>query len=173
MRALWAVAVAVGVAVAAGCDAGGGPAGSSDRVELAEVSVDGLDAAVREKKGSVVVVEFWAQWCIPCRDRFPEIVGLHRKYAGQGLTCVSVSIDDPSDKEKVKEFLVRYRATFPNFLLTDRKQSRQRLTERFRLGEMIPFAAVFGRDGEIAWSGTGLAPGRFEELIAREVARGR
>ena len=176
MRAVCVVAVAAGLAGLAGCDAGGGPAAPAPAlppVELVEVTVDGLDAAIREKKGQVLVVDFWALWCTPCVARFPEVVGLHRRYAGRGLTCVSVSVDDPPGKEGVRAFLLREGATFPNFLLTDRTtdDSRRKLADRYRYGPAIPHAAVFARDGELVWAGSGLAPCQFEEMIAREVAR--
>src|SRR5579885_2197574 len=175
MRAFWAVAAA-GLAGLAGCEPAAGPAGSAaGGVELADVTVAGLEAAVHEKKGSVVVVDFWATWCRPCVESFPHLVELHNKYAGQGLACMSVSVDDPMDKDKARGFLARQRATFPNFLVTDRytAEGRQRLALRFRFGPAIPHMAVFGRAGDLIFAGVSgqLAPGQFEELINREVNR--
>src|SRR5439155_26010967 len=64
-------------------------------VDVTEAKYAALDTALKEEKGSVVLVDFWATWCGPCVKKFPDLVALHQKYADQGLTCISVSMDDP------------------------------------------------------------------------------
>ena len=49
-----------------------------------------FDALVEQRRGEVVLVDFWATWCIPCVQQFPHTVDLHRKYAGRGLAVISV-----------------------------------------------------------------------------------
>ena len=124
-------------------------------VEVTEVSFDGLDAALKEQKGTVVYVDFWALSCVPCVNGFPHFVELHKKYADRGLTCISVSMDKQDEDyakdrlgEKVLDFLKEKGATFPNFVLNDPDKAAESLKKRFNKGEGIPFAALFDRDGK-------------------------
>jgi thiol-disulfide isomerase/thioredoxin len=65
----------------------------------------------------VVVVNFWATWCIPCEAEFPAIVALHREYAHSGLVVITVSADMLRDRHtKVDPFLASQHAYFANFL---------------------------------------------------------
>jgi len=178
MRAFWLAAVAAGLA--AGCEAPSGPptaarTKSVPGVELTEADADAIDRAVRERKGSVVLVDFWATWCGPCVERFPHLVRLHKKYADLGLVCVSVSVDNPEQRERVQGFLDRQGATFPNFLAADANdaEGRRKLGERFGLGRGIPFMAVFDRDGRRVWAGNGsqMSQAGLDALISREIDR--
>ena len=56
------------------------------------------DSILKELRGQVVLVDFWATWCIPCVQAFPHTVEWAEKYADQGLVCVSVSFDDPDEQ---------------------------------------------------------------------------
>jgi len=166
MRAWAAVVCLTGFAVlSAGCDnknvgtgmvAGGvAPDKGGAKVELTPGDFAAFDGAVRRHKGSVVVVDFWATWCPPCRESFPHLVALHNRYADLGLVCVSVSLDDAGNGDKVISFLKKQRAALLNFHWTDRTPADGRaFTERYRYGGGIPHMAVFGRDGERVWTST-------------------
>jgi thiol-disulfide isomerase/thioredoxin len=178
MRRWCLAAAAVGLLV--GCEAdsgkpGPGKARAGSDVELTEATAATIVRAVRERKGSVVLVDFWATWCGPCVERFPHLVGLHQKYADLGLVCVSINIEDQENRDAVREFLTRHKATFPNFLVTDfdTPEGRRALAERFGLGGAIPFMAVFDRDGKRVWAGPGsqMSPASLDGLIAREIDR--
>jgi thiol-disulfide isomerase/thioredoxin len=178
MRA-WCLA-AVTALFLAGCEANSGkPAATKAKtgpeVELTEATAAAIDRAVRESKGSVVLVDFWATWCGPCVERFPHLIALDKKYADLGLVCISVSIDFPNKTEAALQFLVEQRATFRNFHVTDREtpEGNRTLAERFGLGPAIPFMAVFGRDGQRVWAGNGsqMSPPGLDALISREIDR--
>src|SRR5262249_37610099 len=94
-------------------------------VELKPLKYDALTDLVKQNKGKVVVVDFWADFCIPCKREFPNLVKLHRQYAGQGLVAVSVALDDPADekaRERALKFLKAQQATFTNVLLDEQPE---------------------------------------------------
>jgi thiol-disulfide isomerase/thioredoxin len=179
---LWHLAACVGAAVAlAGCDFGSGqpatrggdpPAGGDSTIDVVPATYATLDAAVKENKGKVVVVDFWATWCPPCVKRFPHLVSMHNKYAGEGLVCISVSQDNMVDRPEVVKFLRNQEATFTNFIWNDNtREGHRNVTERFRLGGYIPHMTVFGRNGEIAYAGVEKGPEEVEEVVKDELAR--
>ena len=61
--------------------------------------------------GKVVIVDFWATWCAPCKEELPELEKFHKKYAAKGLAVVGVSID--KEAGGVKPFLDKLKITFP------------------------------------------------------------
>jgi thiol-disulfide isomerase/thioredoxin len=145
VRLLLLAGVAVGLA---GC--GQTPPGPGKdqpaEVRLEVVSYDRLGRAIESHKGKVVVMDVWATWCVPCRREFPHLVELHREHAGDGLVCVSVSVDEPSAREDALKFLRSKGATFPNYLLDEKSEVWQ---ERWRL-KGVPAVFVYGRDGKLA-----------------------
>jgi len=94
------------------------PAGA---VKVSEIAEDGLKA-VREgsaKAGRVLLVNFWATWCVPCREEFPDLVKIREHYPAEHLDLVLVSLDDLSEIEKdVPQFLTQMKAGgMPSYLL--------------------------------------------------------
>ena len=124
------------------------PPKTGDSIKLAAVRYDALADAIRNEKGKVVVVDFWADYCLPCKREFPKLVALHRKFAAGGLTVMSVSLDDPNEpasKPKVKAFLHARKADFANYLLDEKPEFWQ---AKLR-AEGPPVVYVFNRKGEL------------------------
>lgn len=100
----------------------------SPAVNLEVISYDDLGERVVALQGRVVVVDFWADYCLPCKKEFPKLVALHRKHAADGLTAISVSLDDAEDdevRERVRRFLTVQQAAFANFLLAEKPSAWQ------------------------------------------------
>jgi len=63
-------------------------------------------------RGSVVMLNVWATWCLPCRVEMPSMEKLHQAYGDRGLKIVAVSIDDPGTEQLVRDFAKQYALTF-------------------------------------------------------------
>jgi thiol-disulfide isomerase/thioredoxin len=102
-------------------DGGRSSAQTAPAVVLKPIKYGELAEAVRAQKGKVLVIDVWADFCVPCKREFPNLVRLHKKYAEQGLVCFSVTVDPPSDqaKERCEKFLEKQQATFTNFFMDE------------------------------------------------------
>jgi thiol-disulfide isomerase/thioredoxin len=157
------------VAVALALPATAPARGQDKKVEVTVVSYAGLKEAVLKQRGSVVVVDFWADFCVPCKQNMPHLVELYNKHAKDGLAVITVSIDDvkkdPAVKGKLEKFLTARNATFTRNLLLDvPAEFWQKKTLRF---ESVPTVFVFDRRGR--WEL--FTDDRFDpEVIDRRVA---
>lgn len=159
---------------AASESAPGADASPQTEISLSDVDGDGLKAAIAAHAGRVVLVDMWATWCIPCREKFPHVVELHRAHAGDGLTVISLSIDEPGEREAVLTFLAEQNAAFENFIGTYGLGTEA--TEAFEYGGEVPFYKLYDRQGKLRhqFSGDprdGIEPidmldQRIEELLA-------
>lgn len=70
--------------------------------------LSGTDFSLVNAKGQVVVVNFWATWCPPCRQEMPAIESYYRKHKDQGLKVIAVSMDEPADEAKVYQVMKSY-----------------------------------------------------------------
>jgi thiol-disulfide isomerase/thioredoxin len=88
-------------------------------VVVREIDATSLAAILkRESAARPLLVNFWATWCDPCREEFPELVKLDQQFRPKGLDMIAVSLDDFADiKTAVPKFLRQMRATMPAYLL--------------------------------------------------------
>lgn len=115
----------------------------SARAELGWVLSDGKRATLADFRGRVLVLDFYATWCEPCRESIPRLIALQNDYGPKGLQVVGLNVGGPDDRIKVADFArelgIQYPLGFPNKALTD----------LFFSGEVpIPQTFVFGREGQ-------------------------
>ena len=114
--------------------------------------------------GRVVLLDFWATWCAPCRKSIPELQTLHEKYVNQGFTVVGISIDD-GDVAVVDQFATSKKVTYP--IAVDGEKDPA--WEAFRV-KAIPAAFLIDRKGNIVAQWTGeTAPARALESRLKEL----
>jgi thiol-disulfide isomerase/thioredoxin len=105
------------------------------------------------KGESIFVVEFWATWCLPCRETIPRLTQLQKKYKNHGVTIIGISDED---QKKVRKFVKAKGKTMDYVVAVDRnKKTKERYLAEFGI-DSIPHAFVIDRSGRIAWSGNPL-----------------
>jgi thiol-disulfide isomerase/thioredoxin len=144
-------------------------------VTLQVVKYKGLKEAVLKHQGKVVLVDFWGDFCPPCKAAFPHTVELHNKFESKGLAVISVALDSLEDEPaevqgKVKRFLQKQKATFTNLLLDEPAEFWQ---AKFRMKEGgPPCIYVFSRQGKWTqlYGKEDLEPARLDRLVEELLA---
>ena len=145
-RVMLGVVLAIGASVAPAAVA---PAGVAPDFTLR--SVDGPNLRLQEQRGRVVLVNFWATWCGPCRQEMPHLNRLYEKYRASGFVLLGVNVDD--DQGKAAGVAAKLGLKFPVLLDTDKKVSR--------LYDMsaMPATVVIDRDGRVRYIHRGYRDG--------------
>jgi thiol-disulfide isomerase/thioredoxin len=116
------------------------------KIELSTVDFAKLDAAIKDRKGKVVLVDVWATTCGPCRKKFPGIVALHEKYKADGLAVMTVSTDEADEAKAALEFLQEKKATMANFRLQDTEANEKKYAQYPIFPQ--PMLWLFDREGK-------------------------
>jgi len=150
-----------------GALAGGSPGEPEDaavvgkpaRLDFQLKDMNGVDVKLDSFKGKVILLNFWATWCGPCKAEIPSLVELQEKYADD-LVVLGFSVDDPA--EKMKPYAEEYKVNYP--LLVG--NGREDVQNAFGPLLGIPVSVIIDRDGNIAKKHTGIAT---KEQFEREI----
>jgi thiol-disulfide isomerase/thioredoxin len=119
-----------------------------------------LEGALPDLKGKIVIVDFWASWCGPCKESFPAMNELQKKY-GDKLVIIAVNVDESApDKEA---FLKENTADF-----TIVRDAKQKLVDQVEIGTM-PSSFVLGRDGKVQFVHSGYFGGESKKKYVQEI----
>jgi peroxiredoxin len=121
--------------------------------------LSGKNWTLKEQRGKVVVLNFWATWCPPCRKEMPDLETLYLQFKNQGLVILAISDEDA---EKVAPFVADQKVTYPILLDPGRK-----VNELFQI-EGIPKTFVYDRNGKLVAQSIDMRTRRqFLEMLAQ------
>ena len=109
--------------------------------DFAVTDIDGRKLTLSDYKGKVVLLDFWATWCTPCRSEIPHFVEMQNQYGLQGFQVIGISMDD--DAKPVREFYKEYKLNYPVAVGDDK------LAESFGGVLGLPVNFIIDRDGRI------------------------
>jgi thiol-disulfide isomerase/thioredoxin len=140
---------------------------SAATADPALIDLAGYQQVLAKYHGKPLVVNFWATWCEPCRDEYPMIVELAKQFRPQGVEVVGVDMDDDSDMNLVRRFIVRMQPSFPNY-----RQKTGIDLDKFYDGVnpqwkgTMPQTMFYGRDGNVVGFFLGSRPrAQFEQAF--------
>lgn len=139
-----AIAVAVYEAAQRASHSKGGRPGTVDSAAtgFSLQDLDGKPLDLANYRGKVVLLNFWATWCTPCRAEIPQFVDYQNKYGPQGLQLIGISMDD--DAKPVREFYQQFKMNYPVAI------GNANLAESYGGVLGLPVTFLIGRDGRIA-----------------------
>ncbi len=115
------------------------------QVDLTLKDLFGAEQRLSQLKGRIVILNFWATWCVPCRKEMPDLAAIQNEYAALGLQVIGASVDEPSERARVLQFIKETKINFPIWIgaTTDDMM-------RFGLGGALPGTIIIDRDGRVA-----------------------
>jgi len=126
---------------------------------LALKDLEGGSHRLSDYRGKVVLVNFWATWCGPCRDEMPSIQELKDKLAGKPFVVLAVNLDEP--ESRIRKFLSQMKLDFTILLDPERKAARA------WGARILPASYVIGPDGKIRYSLIGEINWRHDLMVSR------
>ena len=138
----------------------GAPAASAPDFSLPARA--GGKVQLSELKGEVVMINFWASWCGPCRQEMPLLEQIQEKYQPLGFTLLGVNVEP--DSAEAEKFLKNVQVSFP--ILFDRENS---VSSRFGV-EAMPSSVLIDREGNVRHVHRGYKPG--DEAVYADLIRG-
>lgn len=121
--------------------------------------INGSTVRLSSYRGKVVLINFWATWCPPCRAEMPDLVRLQREYATQGLQIIGITYP-PQTQSEVRRFARSLKVNYPIILGT------RQIRARFSSEDILPLTVVINRDGKVNEIISGiLLPEEFDEKI--------
>lgn len=130
--------------------------------EFSVTTLDGQQLSLASLKGKVILVNFWATWCPPCRAEIPEFIEAYAELKDRGLEILGFSVDDMPEAD-LKSFVTKAKMNYPVALVG------QDIVSAFRPGQYIPTSIFIDRNGRLRYKHVGQLAKKdlvriFEEL---------
>jgi thiol-disulfide isomerase/thioredoxin len=131
----------------------------SDTADFSLYSIDGKEYTLSEFKGQVVIIDFWATWCPPCRNSIPAFIRLYNKYHERGFTILGIGLDN--DEQALRDFSKQMNIPYP-VLIGDNE-----IAKAYQVSG-IPKTIFLDKKGSIRKTQVGFAPeleAQFDQLV--------
>jgi peroxiredoxin len=128
--------------------------------QLSLKDLDGKIHSLADYRGKIVLLNFWATWCVPCRDEMPIFVEVQKKFGQRNVVILAASLDDARTQKYVRKFAKTYKMDFPVLL-----DASAELMAQFGLGETVPSTILLDTQGNIVDKIQGEA--RRKDLLSR------
>ena len=130
--------------------------------------LDGESWSSTERRGEVMLVNFWATWCPPCRQETPDLVALQKRYGSRGFTVVGISMDTNAD-EVVPDFVRKFKVNYPTLVPAPGSALADAI-------DSLPTSFLVDRNGRVANSFIGQISteelaGQIEALLSETAAK--
>lgn len=119
-------------------------AGASELLAASLPDLAGRHRRLSEWKGSVILCNFWATWCAPCREEIPMLDALRREYARFGFEVVGIAVDNGA---KVRDFAAKYEISYP--ILIAEADGLDLMRKVGNTAGALPFTVILDRTGQI------------------------
>jgi thiol-disulfide isomerase/thioredoxin len=113
-------------------------------IDLKLKDLSGIDQNLTLLKGRIVILNFWATYCIPCKAEMPDLAAIQNEYAALGVQVIGASTDEAEDRAKVLQFIKETKVNFPVWMGATTADMM-----RFGLGGALPGTVVVGKDGRV------------------------
>ncbi len=138
----------------------GAGAKANDRPDLSLRDLSGAKHSIADYRGKVLVVNFWATWCGPCREELPMLNAVAKQYAPKGVVFIEASLDGKRDEQKIPAFLAKEEVEFHVWV-----GATPGTLKKLSLGKIIPATLIVDRNGRAV--GRLLGEARRHELTLR------
>ena len=112
--------------------------------ELNLTDLDGKKVHLRDYRGKIVVLNFWATWCGPCKDEMPMFVEVEKEWSANGIVFIGASLDERKSQGKIPDFLKAFQIDFPVW-----KGATGDDLAKLGMGEAVPSTAFLDERGNI------------------------
>lgn len=147
---------------------------AKEPVNLDTITTDGIKDLVKNNSGKLRLINVWAPWCGPCVSEFPELITINRMYRHRDFEFISISADDPAQKNKALHFLQQQQASATNYIFN--------IDDKYKLIEAIdpkwqgalPYTLLVAPGGTIVFSKQGaIDPAQLKTIIIDHPLIGR
>lgn len=137
------------------------PVPASDIAVLSLKDLTGASQTLASFRGRVVVLNFWATWCEPCKKEMPDLSAIQKDYATKGVQVIGAAGNAADDSAKVIKFITDHKVDFPVWLGASTDDLK-----RFGVGEVLPATVIINREGKVVYREIGMIkPAELRNLL--------